>query len=269
MNKKKSLNDVINPITSSFSFSTGEVVDIDVEEIGELEAQSRFSRRVRPIFSGLSIAHSDRTPGTLGLVVKSKRSPYRHYVMSCAHVISPYLTSTSKDVFQPQVPTNNDELDRFLIGASHRSIPINFSSEGFPNSYDVAIAELNSNTTFSVNLPYIGMLKGVSGRITKNMFVKVIGMMSGRSAGQVLHPNFRARLNYYDAQGSRQTAGFQHVVLCTRYGMAGDSGAAVLNATNKLVGMHIGGSHTHSVFCRIIPPLNLFGVWPITDTGPN
>lgn len=268
VNKKIPLDDVDNPIPSSFTFSTGEVVDLDVEEVGELEAQSRFTRRVRPIFSGLSIAHHDRLPGTLGLIVRSKHSPYRYYAMSCAHVIAPYPISVSEEVYQPYKPESRDEFESYHIGSFHKSIPLNFSSSGYPNSYDVALAELSNETTFSVNVPYIGALRGVSGRISQNMFVKVIGMVSGRSAGQVLKPNFRARLNYYDAQGVKQTAGFQNVVLCTRYSEAGDSGAAVLNASDKLVGMHIGGSNSHSIFCRIIPALNLFGVWPVTDTEP-
>ncbi|MFY0669892.1 MAG: transglycosylase SLT domain-containing protein [Alteromonas stellipolaris] len=267
VNRKKPLDEVSTPIPNSFKFSNGEVVYFDVEEIGELEAQSSFKEHIRPVFSGLSVAHHDRPAGTLGLIVRSKLPPYRHFVMSCAHVIAPYRQSNEYQVYQPCKPNDSEQSLRARIGKFVAAIPLNYSPQGYPNYYDVALAELSENTPYSTKIPYVGVLKGVSARISQNMLIKAIGMVSGRTSGQVINPNFRARINYYDAQGNRKTAGFQRVVLCTQYGEAGDSGAAILNSKDKLVGMHIGGSSSHSVFCRIIPALNQFGVWPITESA--
>ncbi len=267
VNHKKPLDEVSSPIPSNFEFSNGEVVDFDIEEIGELEAQNSFKEYIRPVFSGLSVAHHDRPAGTLGLIVRSKLPPYRHFAMSCAHVIAPYRQSHESHVYQPYKPNEAEQSLRARIGKFVAAIPLNYSPQGYPNYYDVALAELSGNTPYSTKIPYVGVLKGVSARISQNMLVKAVGMVSGRTAGQVINPNFRARLNYYDAQGNKKTAGFQRVVLCTRYSVAGDSGAAILNSKDKLVGMHIGGSSSHSVFCRIIPALNQFGVWPITESA--
>lgn len=265
VNQKRPLSDVSSQIPETLSLPTGERISLDVEEVGELEAHTSFSQRLRPIFSGVSIAHHDRQPGTLGLIVRSKQPPHRHYAMSCAHVIAPFPESHSNTIYQPSKPENGAQ-KQFNIGEYVRGIPIDFSAHEFTNQIDAAIAALNDSAAFTPIIPYIGPLKGVSARINNNTFVKVVGMVSGRTAGQVLNNNYRARINYYDARGNKLSAGFQRVVLCTSYAKPGDSGAAVLNSSDKLIGIHLGGSSSHSVFCRAVPALNYFDVWPLVQT---
>lgn len=266
VDKKRPNEKTKRPIPQTFKFSSGETVELDVEEIGELVAHNSVERK-RPIHPGLNVSHHDRHPGTLGFIVQSKQVPKRIFLMSCAHVLAPYHSSTTDAVYQPGRFNGNRDTDQ--IGSFSMAIPIKYSETGFPNIADIALAEVEGFDGVNPAIPYFGIPKGVSGKIVKDMLVKAHGMASGRVAGTVINSDFRARLTYYDNQGNKVYAGFQQVVLCTRYGDEGDSGAAILNSSNQLIGLHIGGSNTSSIFCRIIPAMNYFGVWPVTAPTPQ
>jgi hypothetical protein len=58
--------------------------------------------------------------------------------------------------------------------------------------------------------------------------------------------------------------GFRDQVLCTRYSDEGDSGAAILNMANRVVGLHVAGTPSASIFNRITHVLRLLDLDLVT-----
>jgi hypothetical protein len=62
------------------------------------------------------------------------------------------------------------------------------------------------------------------------------------------------------AGGVVKRFGFRDVVLCNSFTAGGDSGAAVLNMRERIVGLHFAGSVSSSIFCRIGNVLELLAI---------
>ena len=77
------------------------------------------------------------------------------------------------------------------------------------------------------------------------------GATSGYSNGTVTSLTFSTAYDVPLADGTHGRAGFNSLVLCTRYATDGDSGAPVLDMDGRVVGLHVGGSSGASFFCRI------------------
>jgi hypothetical protein len=268
VNKKLPINKLENPIPKKIILPHSQAeYFIDVEEIGQLSLHNDLKTRNRPIFPGLSIGNTERLPGTLGLIVKPLKNGHDDdlYILSCSHVLSPIFDDNKRNILQPAKGDGGELLDDFEIASFIKKIPMYSSIKGNPNRFDAAIAKLNPNISIRADIPNIGPIKGVTARVQKGSHVRIYGKESKLSSGTVINSDFKTRLAYPTRNGGTVKLGFRNLVLCSKYAQPGDSGSAVIGPTNKLMGLHMAGSNTHSIFCRVLPVLTSFGVWPVSS----
>ncbi|WP_102796204.1 trypsin-like serine protease [Bowmanella denitrificans] len=263
VDKKRPVHELSEPIPQKLQLEDGSEVPLDVQEIGQLQLHNQLELPQRPVFAGLSVASIHRYPGTIGLIVQSINTPGDKYILSCAHVLSPFSDQQDKRVLQPAPQDFSQAEHDFTVADYVASIPLYFSTSGYPNRFDAALAKLRPGVDVLAELPYIGALNGVSAQIRHQAMVRMVGKVSGFSSGTVLNNNFYARLPYYNGNGQKFQAGFRELVLCSRYAQPGDSGAAIVGPGGRLLGIHMAGSNSHSVFCRILPVLQYFQVSPL------
>jgi hypothetical protein len=110
----------------------------------------------------------------------------------------------------------------------------------------------------------IGVPTGISQRVQRNMQVQKTGRTTDYTIGMIKDINYRTSLRYKKPGGGRGRVGFRDQVLCTRFTAGGDSGSAVLNMKQQIVGLHFAGSDSSSVFNRIGHVLSALNISVIT-----
>ena len=252
VDKKKPIEQLQQPAPSVIRFGQDNSIPIDVIEIGELKLQmAQYAYKQRPLHSGLSIASISRYPGTLGLIVTKNHSSASRYILSNYHVIKPLSSQDNGQIWQQAKHDGGNSND--TVAQFEQGIPLVFGPYGLPNQVDAAIARLKKGVSFSLAIPGVGPIKGVTGVVREGCYIQIIGRTSGHSKGKVLSADFQTRLSYPGPNGEKLTAGFKNLVLCDRYSEPGDSGAIVINSAKYAVGLHMAGSSKASVFCRIKP----------------
>ena len=130
-------------------------------------------------------------------------------------------------------------------------MPFQFSASGYLNLVDAAIAKVKSAKTVTSAIRLIGVPKGVNRTVQRDMQVQKTGRTTDYTIGIVKDINYRTDLSYKKPGGGKGRVGFRDRVLCTRFTAGGDSGSAVLNMKNEVVGLHFAGSDSSSIFNRI------------------
>ena len=251
VDKKKPVSEVKNPAPRQVDFDGP--VDVDVVEIGELKLQN-FTSFQRPLHPSLHIANINRRGGTLGAFVRHRDLPGRLFLISNHHVLAPFRSSDRR-IIQPSGEyggSGGDVIARYI-----RSFPMSSSQSSFPNLADASLAEVRRGVEIHRRYPKVGTIRGVESRIAKGQKVLLVGSISGVTSGRVKKTNFRMAHHYETPSGKRRV-GFRQQILCTHYSQPGDSGALVLNSKGFAIGMHVAGSDTVSVFCRLSPVLEEF-----------
>lgn len=230
-------------------------IEIDVEEIGRIGPEA--VRREPPARPGDTIGDTDAAfgSGTLGAVVRKPSEPQALYVLSNSHVIGQYgLAAPGAPVLRPSAKLEG-RMPGDLFADYVQSIPFTFSSEGFYNFADAAIARVRSPAQLDAAIPGIGVPKGVNHLVRVGDRVRAVGAASGYGEGFVKDVDFRFWMNYLRAPGQVGRVGFRDQVLCTSYSKEGDSGAAVLNAGGELVGLHFAGTNDGGNPCSVFSPI--------------
>lgn len=141
-------------------------------------------------------------------------------------------------------------------------VPFTFDDVGFDNQVDAAIARVRRRSWVVTQIRELGFAPVGAGRvIRRGMHIKKVGRTTGYTTGVVQDIHFRTALTYPLPNGGRtQRVGFKDQVLCSRYSDSGDSGAVVLNSSNRVIGLHFAGAVSGSVFNRIQHVLRLLRV---------
>lgn len=236
----------------------------DVVEIGKMELQMNTGR-ARPAQPGIGLGHGSVQVGTFGCLVR-RRGSDRLHILSNAHVLADQgLAQLGDPILQPALGDGGqpgaDELAQ-LSGW----VPIQFTDSSFPNLVDAAIAQVRKRSV-RTDILDIGLPAGTAW-VRLGSEVKKSGRTSGFTMGQVLDTNFRVSFLYKNPwsspPGQFARAGLQDQVLCTRYSDVGDSGSAVLNRDNRVVGLHFAGSSSASAFNKIHHVMNLLDLELVT-----
>lgn len=236
----------------------------DVVEIGKMSLQMNTGRG-RPAQPGLGLGHGSVQVGTFGCLVM-RRGSERLHILSNAHVLADQgLAQLGDPILQPAAG------DGGLVGSDRLAqlsdwVPMQFSTSSFPNLVDAAIAQVRKSAVRSDILD-IGLPAGIAW-VRIGSEVKKSGRTSGFTMGQVIDSNFRVSFLYKNPSssppGQFARAGLQDQVLCTRYSDVGDSGSAVLNRDNRVVGLHFAGSSSASAFNKIHHVMNLLDLELVT-----
>ncbi len=260
-----------------------EGISTDVQPHGPFFAFQNHTARVRPAPGGVSIGHINITAGTLGCLVRQNE---KIFILSNNHVLANSNEAEIGDaILQPGVYDGGKFPDDFIARLSN-FIPIRFEGEedeepcsignavstilnGFAaligsrtrltttrinrvedsavnNLVDCAIAEpINPNDVIN-EIMEIGKPAGVA-EAELGMAIKKSGRTTGLTTGSIEQIDVTVKVNY----GENKTAVFVDQLMAGNMSAGGDSGSAVLNEQNQIVGLLFAGSNTSTIINRI------------------
>jgi hypothetical protein len=217
---------------------------------------------MRPAIPGFGLGHVKITVGTFGCLVR-KKGQKALYILSNSHVLADEGTGRIGDhIIQPGDYDGGKAAD--LIAVLADWVPFQFTTTGYPNFVDAAIAKVKKAADVTSAVRLIGVPKGTSSFVRRGMQVQKTGRTTDYTIGVIKDINYRLALRYKKPGGGTGRVGLADQVLCTRYTAGGDSGSAVFNMSGKVVGLHFAGSPSTSVFNRIEHVLTLLDLELVT-----
>jgi len=246
-------------------------VKTDVVETGVIRALQGHTDRWRPVPGGVSIGHVDITAGTLGCLVTRGD---QLFILSNNHVLANSNAAQRGDpIIQPgrydggtlddQIATLEDFIPinfgtspptcsmatgvagflnwlAKLLGSSHRVMA--FQEVPDRNLVDAAIARPLSDDLVEKRILEIGVPQG-SRDATLGTQVKKSGRTTGFTTGRITQIDVTTQVSY----GEGQDAIFEDQLMAGAMSKGGDSGSAVLDEDDFVVGLLFAGSDTTTI----------------------
>lgn len=251
-------------------------VPTDVIETGPIRAFQAPTGRFRPAPGGVSIGHRDITAGTLGCWVKRNGE---WMILSNNHVLANSNAATKGDpILQPGphdgganpqdqlatledfIPINLTELPSDcniagnivaalngiagLLGSTTRLRAVR--SQASDNLVDAAIARPRNIADVQAEIVHIGTIQGTASA-ELGMKIKKSGRTTGYTEGQIQQIDVTVNVQY----GGGRIAQFRDQLMAGAMSQGGDSGSAVLDEQNRLVGLLFAGSDQSTIINRI------------------
>lgn len=262
-------------------------VPTDVVQTGRIRALQPRTGRHRPAPGGVSIGHRDITAGTLGCLV-SKNGDL--LILSNNHVLANSNDASPGDPILQPGPVDGGQLPADRIADLEDFVPIRFAQPEPPspcataraviaflnatcraigsqtryravtlqvedNLVDAAIARPRSSEDVTDEILEIGTIQGV-GEAELGTPLKKSGRTTGLTTGEVQQVDVTVDVDY----GGGRTARFVDQLMAGAMSQGGDSGSAVLDDQNRLVGLLFAGSETSTILNRIGHVLSELGV---------
>jgi hypothetical protein len=251
-------------------------IPTDVIQTGIFRALQDPTKRHRPAPGGVSIGHRDITAGTLGCLVKKNGQPV---ILSNNHVLANSNAAAIGDpILQPgpydggRFPDDHlAELQEFvpiqiiglpsdcqtatavagmlnwiagLLGSSVRLQAT--EQQAGENLVDAAIARPLRAEDVSGDILQIGTIQGTAeGEL--GLAIKKSGRTTGLTTGEIQQVDVSVNVQY----GEGKVALFVDQLMAGPMSQGGDSGSAVLDNENNLVGLLFAGSDTNTIMNRI------------------
>jgi hypothetical protein len=262
-------------------------VPTDVVQTGRIRAlQSRVGRH-RPAPGGVSIGHRDITAGTLGCLAKKEGGLF---ILSNNHVLANSNDARRGDPILQPGPVDGGQLPADHIADLEDFVAIRFRQPEPPsdcataraviaslnaicrmidsktryqsvtlqvddNFVDAAIARPLSPDDLTDQILEIGGIEGVSAAELGTPLTKS-GRTTGLTDGEVLQTDVTVDVDY----GGGRTARFVDQLLAGAMSQGGDSGSAVLDDENRLVGLLFAGSDNTTIVNRINHVFSALGI---------
>ena len=256
--------------------ATLEGTPTDVVQTGIIRALQSPTNKHRPAPGGVSIGHRDITAGTLGCLIQKGG---QKFILSNNHVLAnsnqaqigdpilqpgPYDGGTYPDDhiadLEDFVPINITGLPSEcpiatgtasllngiakLLGSQVKMQAIN--QQPLENLVDAAIARPLNPEEVSDKILQIGTIQGTAaGELGMN--IKKSGRTTGLTNGVIEQVDVSVNVQY----GQGQVAMFTDQLMAGAMSQGGDSGSAVLDENNRLVGLLFAGSDATTVINRI------------------
>lgn len=255
-----------------------EGIPTDVVQTGRIRALQSRTERHRPAPGGVSIGHRDITAGTLGCLVNRNGDLF---ILSNNHVLANSNDARRGDpILQPgaadggQFPADHiADLEDFMlirfsepeppsecstaravvtslnaicrtIGSQTRYKAVTLQVED--NLVDAAIARPLNPADLSDEILEIGTIPGV-GDAGLGTALKKSGRTTGLTTGEVVQTDVTVDVDY----GNGRTARFSDQLMAGAMSQGGDSGSAVLDEDDRLVGLLFAGSDNSTIVNRI------------------
>ncbi|MBD3223732.1 MAG: hypothetical protein GF313_03335 [Caldithrix sp.] len=260
-------------------------IPTDVFPTGPIYALQARTDKWRPAPGGVSIGHINITAGTLGCLVQ--RDGIR-MILSNNHVIA---NSNDADIGDPIVqpgPTDGGQYPQDHIANLSDFIPIQFEGDGngngngicsiaksvaaplnalamlvgsktklYPkrqiagrqaeeNLVDCAIAQPLDDNDVKNEILELGKISGIT-EGTLGMDVTKSGRTTQVTSGTITQVDVTVQVSY----GSDKIATFVDQLMTGNMSAGGDSGSAVLNTDNEIVGLLFAGSSSSTIINRI------------------
>jgi hypothetical protein len=251
-------------------------IPTDVVETGVIRALESHTGRYRPAPGGVSIGHRDITAGTLGCLVKKNGQVF---ILSNNHVLANSNAAQIGDPILQPGPYDGGKLPDDHIANLAEFISISFTDTpsdcsiargiaGFlsgiarilgrdvrlkairaraqENLVDAAIARPLNDQDVKNEILEIGTIKGLAqGEL--GMAIKKSGRTTGLTAGEIQQVDVTVNVQY----GEGRTGLFTDQLLAGAMSQGGDSGSAVLDNGNNLVGLLFAGSDTTTIINKV------------------
>ena len=262
-------------------------IPTDVVESGRIRALQSPTDRHRPAPGGVSIGHRDITAGTLGCLVTRNGE---RLILSNNHVIANSNDAQVGDPILQPGPIDGGRFPRDHIADLVDFVPIKFSQPEPPSDCATANAviaflngicrAINSRTRYQVvrvqaednlvdaaiarplnsadvvdEILEIGTIKGVA-QADLGTSVKKSGRTTGFTTGEILQVDVTVDVDY----GAGRTARFTDQLLAGAMSQGGDSGSAVLDDEDRLVGLLFAGSDSTTIMNRIEHVFSSLGI---------
>ena len=263
----------------------------DVIETGEIRFLDSRTSRMRPAQPGISIGHFKISAGTLGAVVRDKKTR-KPMILSNNHVLAnitnghdnraqigdPILQPGSYDkgkksddvigYLERFIPLNKGEgatdcqvaiaVERFLNFFLHLIRPnykLKFFKNEGSNLVDCALARPSSDQAVITDIMGIGRVQGIK-EAAVGMKIQKSGRSSGITNGSVVAIGSSVSVN----MGESEVAVFDNQFVTTPISQSGDSGSLVLDMGNHAVGLLFAGSEKATVCNRIQNVINFLNI---------
>jgi hypothetical protein len=201
-----------------------------VTDVVETHFKIYFNHQARhnPAVGGISISRSGEiSAGTFGITALDDIS-LNDVMLSNWHVMAGNNPNEGDEIIQPgglDSGTTNDivgELDRWLIA----------------NEFDLAIAQLTTHRDHIYsNVAEIGNCIGIAHPVMSET-VRKSGRTTGLTQGTVIGIDVDDTVDYGDLGGNRTV---EHQILVDGHSLPGDSGSAVINSQNEVIGVLFAG----------------------------
>jgi hypothetical protein len=252
-----------------------EGVSTDVQVTGVIRALQDHTAKWRPAPGGVSCGHVDITAGTLGCLVTRGG---QIYILSNNHVLANSNQGQIGDaILQPGAHDGGTLADQ--IATLENFVPINFGTDAptcpfatgaanvlnwaagvagsqhrmqavrqiaETNLVDAAIARPLSDDLVKREILEIGLPQGVA-EGTLGLQIRKSGRTTGLTSGEITQVDATVRVSY----GIGNTATFSDQLIAGPMSSGGDSGSAVLDEENRVVGLLFAGSTSTTVLNRI------------------
>lgn len=251
-------------------------VPTDVVETGQVRAFQARTERHRPAPGGVSIGHRNVTAGTLGCLMRRNG---QLVILSNNHVLANSNDAVRGDaILQPgahdggRFPGDHiADLEDFvpivflglpsecrfasgvisilnagcvLIGSKTRYRIL--SLQVTDNLVDAAIARPLDPGLVEDEILELGSITGL-GSGSLGMAIRKSGRTTGLTAGEITQVDVTVNVQY----GAGRMARFTDQLMAGPMSQGGDSGSAVLDADNRLVGLLFAGSDSSTIINRI------------------
>jgi hypothetical protein len=243
---------------------------------GPIRALQSPTGRFRPAPGGVSIGHRDITAGTLGCLVRREGITY---ILSNNHVLANSNSASPGDPILQPGPYDGGKLPDDQIAELTEFVPVSFtgvpsecptgqgiarflnsvakllgsdtrlaavSIRAADNLVDAAIARPLRAEDVKDEILNIGAIQG-SASAELGMAIKKSGRTTGLTTGEILQVDVTANVQY----GEGRIARFSDQLLAGPMSQGGDSGSAVLDDQDRLVGLLFAGSDNSTIINRI------------------
>jgi len=247
------------------------------EEITALAIDRKAKHRPAP--GGVSIGHPSVTAGTLGMVVRKAG----RRILSNNHVLAhSNAAKIGDDAWQPGSYDGGGIAE--CIGHLSEFVPIGFTGDGsgclggiigkvlapifatiaelfgltpraITNKVDAAIARPSRDEDVSDEILEIGKPTGY-GEAKVSDKLKKSGRTTAVTQGDVIAIDGVSNVNY----GDGRVAIFEDQIITSAMSEGGDSGSAVLNQQNEVVGLLFGGSSSLTIINKISNVIDALGL---------
>jgi hypothetical protein len=217
-------------------------VETDVEEVGKIKPLA-YTRRMRPAPAGVSIGHYKITAGTLGCLVRDRKTG-GPLILSNNHVLAnSNLAKKGDAVIQPGA-ADGGKMPKDKIGELERWVEIKFKRT--PNAVDCAVARPLSVKDVKPEIVGDGAPKRVL-RARLGLVVQKTGRTTEFTIGKVRDVTATVKVDY-----DGRTAIFENQIITSAMSQGGDSGSLVTDQKNRAVGLLFAGSDVVTI-CNPIP----------------
>ena len=251
-------------------------IPTDVLETGPIRALQSHTAKYRPAPGGVSIGHRDITAGTLGCLVKKNG---QIFILSNNHVLANSNEASPGDPILQPGPYDGGKYPDDHIANLEEFVPISFDekasdcsltrglaslfngiarifgsqdrlkavrTQAVGNKVDAAIARPLKNQDVRAEILEIGTINGLAqGEL--GMAIKKSGRTTGLTTGEIQQVDVAVNVQY----GAGRIARFNDQLLAGAMSQGGDSGSAILDNGNKLVGLLFAGSDSTTIINRI------------------